>query len=335
MQTKRTPSNKIERKNLCVGIALSTPDGHVDRRARSTSGEHRRSTTWNPEIDLVRYAELQSSGAHRFEPPGAVLDGVRGAPRGVTPTARAHQLVLPITDILARVHGVIAGAQPFDAATSKRRFAIALLEGTAEVLFVALLEDLERSAPGIDLSLHLVLPPVRGSTTNTAWLPIPDDLESGADDIAVLPTVDLPVRFEVRQRYEDDFVVTMRRGHPFARRPTLKSYCKLRHVVVSRTGDSYGRVDALLAQRGLTRHVSVTVPSFMTALSVLAGTDRVSALPRGLVTRHAHRFDLVSASLPLKRPRESICPIATKSAMADPGVAFVFEALVRAARSGS
>lgn len=250
-------------------------------------------------------------------------------PRGVNPTARAQELSQPIADILARVHGVIAGARPFDPATTKRRFTVGLLDGAAEVLLIALLEDLGRSAPGIDLSLQLILPPLRGRTSNDAWQPILEELESGAFDIAVLPTGDLPARFEARRLYEEEFVVVMRRNHPYARRPTLKAYCTMRHLVVSRSGDSYGLVDALLAQRGLSRHVAVTVPSFMMALSVLAETDLVAALPRRLVTLHAQRFDLVSTPLPIERPRDAICAVATKAAITDPGVSFVFESLVR------
>src|SRR3977135_2471103 len=45
-------------------------------------------------------------------------------PKGVVPTARALELAGPITEVLARVRSVIATAEPFDAATSKRRFTI-------------------------------------------------------------------------------------------------------------------------------------------------------------------------------------------------------------------
>src|SRR3954468_4613468 len=45
-------------------------------------------------------------------------------PKGVVPTARASELAAPIADALARVRSVISSAEPFDPATSTRRFAI-------------------------------------------------------------------------------------------------------------------------------------------------------------------------------------------------------------------
>src|SRR5918992_3316226 len=45
-------------------------------------------------------------------------------PKGVVPTARATELAEPVADILARARRVIAAAEPFDPATSTRRFTI-------------------------------------------------------------------------------------------------------------------------------------------------------------------------------------------------------------------
>ncbi|HSD10587.1 MAG TPA: LysR family transcriptional regulator [Candidatus Binatia bacterium] len=252
-------------------------------------------------------------------------------PRGVVPTMRANELARPIADILARVHAVVAVAQPFDPATSRRRFTIAAPDAVAEVLLMPLLAELKRSAPGVDISLLQVLKSSRGRTGKEAWQSALEDLEKGAFDVAVLPIGDLPARFEARRLYEEEFVVAMRRSHAYARRPTLRSFCTMRHLLVSRTGDTHGFVDELLARKRLSRHVAVTVPSFMMALSVLAETDLIAVLPRTLVERHTRRFDLVSAPLPVKRAPDPIRAVVTKAALADPGVAYVFETLARSA----
>ena len=54
----------------------------------------------------------------------------------------------------------------------------------------------------------------------------------------------------------------------------------MQHLVVSHTGDAFGFVDVELAKKGLTRRVALTVPNFIFALSVLAETEMVSALPK-------------------------------------------------------
>jgi DNA-binding transcriptional LysR family regulator len=250
-------------------------------------------------------------------------------PRGVVPTVRAAELAPPIAEILARIRGVVAGAQPFDPMTSQRRFTIAAPDGAAEVLLMPLLAELARSAPGIGISLQQILPSVRAKTVDSVWQPVLENLEQGAFDIAVLPIRDVPARFAAQRLYEEEFVVVMRRGHAFASNPTLRAFCSMRQLLVSGTGDKHGFVDELLAQKGLSRHVAVTVPSFMMALSVLAESDLIAALPSKLVERHAQRFNLASVRLPLKRARDSIRAIVSKAAMADPGVAFVFDALAR------
>src|SRR6476659_1665872 len=43
-------------------------------------------------------------------------------PKGVVPTERESELTEPIADVLARVRRVISTAEPFDPATSTRRF---------------------------------------------------------------------------------------------------------------------------------------------------------------------------------------------------------------------
>ncbi len=59
-------------------------------------------------------------------------------PKGVVPTARAIDLAAPIADILARVKSVMLLTEPFDPATSSRRFMIGAPDG---VVLQKLFED--------------------------------------------------------------------------------------------------------------------------------------------------------------------------------------------------
>jgi hypothetical protein len=56
-------------------------------------------------------------------------------PKGVVPTARASELAPPIADILARVRNVMGTVEPFDPATSTRRFTIGASDATSVVLY--------------------------------------------------------------------------------------------------------------------------------------------------------------------------------------------------------
>lgn len=255
-------------------------------------------------------------------------------PKGVVPSARAAELAESIADILVRAGTVIASAEPFDAVRSRRRFTIGAPDAISAVLLTHLLDALEQRAPGIDIGLVQLLPEHRGQPTSQVWQHTLTTLESRALDIVILPIDEVPPRFVSRKLFEEDFVVTMRKGHPLARNPNLKRYCSMRHLLVSLTGDPHGVVDVALAQQGLKRRVVLTVPSFMMALSTLAETDLLGTLPRHLVTHRAKRFGLITVDLPVLRRRDPVCAVATRAAMMDAGIAWLFDLLKEFAWDG-
>jgi DNA-binding transcriptional LysR family regulator len=248
-------------------------------------------------------------------------------PKGVVPTARATELALPIADVLARVRSVISTAQPFDPASSARRFTIGAPDGVSAVFLPPLLNELRRAAPGVDISVRQLLPAPGETSPERAWRTVFADLEARAMDIAVIPSEHIPARFHARGLYEEDFVVAMRAGHPFADDPTLERYCEMQHLVVSLSGDPHGFVDEALAKQGYSRRIALTVPNFMFALAAISETDLISALPRRFVAMHAIRFAVVAVDTPLQLPRFRLNAVAPKVAMMDIGLAWLFGVL--------
>ncbi len=256
-------------------------------------------------------------------------------PKGVVPTDRAMELAEPIADILARVRRVVSTAEPFDPARSTRRFTIGAPDSVSAVLLPPLLADLRKIAPGIDISVRQLLPEHRGRATEQAWEPCLADLEARAIDIAVVPLGNIPARFVGRTLYEEDFVIAMRAGHPFADDPTLDRYCAMPHLVVSLTGDTNGFVDEVLARQGFSRRVTLTVPNFMMALALVAEGDMITATPRRFMAMHAERFGVVGVEAPLQLPHFPIRAITPKVATMDEGLAWLLEKLGSTARAGA
>jgi DNA-binding transcriptional LysR family regulator len=248
-------------------------------------------------------------------------------PKGVVPSARALELEAPISEILARVRSVVATADPFDPSRSMRRFRIGAPDGASAVFMPPLLTQLRECAPGIAISIRQLLPAPGETSPERAWRSAFADLDARAMDIAVIPSGNVPARFYARVLYEEDFVVAVRAGHPLAADPTLERYCAMQHLVVSLTGDPHGFVDQILADRGRSRRVAVTVPNFAFALSVIAETDLVSALPRRLVAMHAARFGVVALEPPLPLTHFRLHAVAPKPAMLDAGLAWLFDRL--------
>jgi DNA-binding transcriptional LysR family regulator len=248
-------------------------------------------------------------------------------PKGVVPTERALQLAPSVAEILARIRGVVSTATPFDPRHSTRRFVIGAPDGISSVVLPPLLETLREVAPGVDVGIRQLLP-VQGFTVpHLAWRNALKELEDRTMDIAIIPFDDIPVRFHKQKLYEEEFVIAVRKGHSFQRNATLKRYCAMEHLVVSHTGDVSGFVDVELAKRGLTRRVALTVPNFIFALSVLADTEMVSAVPRRFVEIHGARFDVVAVQAPLPLPRFSINVVLPKVAMMDAGLAWLVRLL--------
>jgi DNA-binding transcriptional LysR family regulator len=251
-------------------------------------------------------------------------------PKGVVPTVRATELAPPIADVLARVRSVISTAEPFDPARSARRFTIGAPDGVSAVFLPPLLAELRRTAPSIDISVRQLLPAPGEPSPERAWRTAFADLEVRAMDIAVVPSEHIPARFHARSLYEEDFVVAMRAGHPFADDPTLERYCEMQHLVVSLTGDPHGFVDEALAKQSCSRRVALTVPNFMFALAAIAETDLISALPRRFVAMHAVRFAVVTVDAPLQLPLFRLNAVAPKVAMMDTSLAWLFGVLGKA-----
>ena len=252
-------------------------------------------------------------------------------PKGVVPTERATSLAEPISDILASARRVISSAEPFDPATSARRFMIGAPDAISTELLPSLLPEIRRTAPGVDIGVRNLLP------NQMAWASAFAGLDARKNDIAILPFsnftnfIDAPARFVTRPLYEEIFLIAMRAGHPFADEPSLERYCAMQHALVSDTGDRHGYVDTLLAERGNSRRVVLTVPNFMTALAVVAETDLLAALPSRFVARHAARYGVVSKPMPLEQRISQIRAVAPKVALMDAGLAWLFELIARTA----
>ncbi|MFL6840352.1 MAG: LysR substrate-binding domain-containing protein [Bradyrhizobium sp.] len=79
------------------------------------------------------------------------------------------------------------------------------------------------------------MPSQRGGSKEAPWAECLMMLENREIDLAMLPIKLVPPRFEARRLYHEDFVVAMRKGHPFARAPTEAAFCAAEHLLVSST----------------------------------------------------------------------------------------------------
>lgn len=199
-----------------------------------------------------------------------LLERGRGTMR-LTPKAEA--LRAPLKDLLAQTVALVdPPALRLD--EIRRTVRLSMADQPAALVLAPLLRDLRETAPGIDLALT----PWRGGAAERAAL------IEGASDLAV--TLPAPEGDGLRQRrlLSESYVAAMRADHPAAQDFGLESWLAHPHVLVSGQigagrGNRRGPLDAVLAERGLSRRIGLTVPSFLLAIPALAGSDLIALLP--------------------------------------------------------
>ncbi|HEX6245931.1 MAG TPA: LysR substrate-binding domain-containing protein, partial [Polyangiales bacterium] len=132
---------------------------------------------------------------------------------------------------------------------------------------------------------------------------------------------------------KDRFVVVARKGNPHtAGRLTLKRYLEAPHALVAPGGVPRGRVDDLLAERGLSRRVALSVPHFLVAPHFVAESDLLLTLAERVARRYAPLLDLELHPLPLPLPGFAIHAFWHPRLQHDPAQRFLRELLFEVAR---
>jgi DNA-binding transcriptional LysR family regulator len=131
-------------------------------------------------------------------------------------------------------------------------------------------------------------------------------LRDGSLDFAVGFFSSKSTDIDMRRLRLETYLMVARPQHPIWQAPlTLDRYCAASHILVSSDGSFDGIVDQQLQELGKSRTVSLAIPSFISALIILAQTDFLCTLPALVVEQHAATFGLRTAKPPLEiRPFE-------------------------------
>lgn len=144
---------------------------------------------------------------------------------------------------------------------------------TERAVAVPFLARLRHAAPGI----RAVVVPVQHERLQA-------QLESGDVDMALITPETTAADLHARRLFDERYVCVMRADHPAAgRRLTLERFCALNHVRVSYAGGSLsGVTDEALARMGRSRHVTVSVNSFLVLPDILLTSDLIAVVPSRL-----------------------------------------------------
>jgi DNA-binding transcriptional LysR family regulator len=185
----------------------------------------------------------------------------------MAPTPRGEQLAGPLREALAGLRRALSPTAPFSPATSRRRFRLATADYAVATVVPALLGALGREAPGIDLAVV----PLEASVEAT--------LEHS--DVVLVPRRGVAAGVVWTRLLKEDFVCLGQRG-TLGRGATvsLELLCDRPHVFIAPSGQVEGVLDERLRARGLARRVALSVPTFLAAPPVVAGSRLLCVLPR-------------------------------------------------------
>jgi DNA-binding transcriptional LysR family regulator len=224
---------------------------------------------------------------HAFDDPVLIRAG-----RVMVPTARALALHPQVRAVLKSAGDLLGPAIDVELSMVQRTFTIRGPEDVPAFLGRALVEALEREAPGVTLRFA----PEGDEDT--------DELRLGRVDLDIGNHVGAEPDLCVEQLAEFRFVGVVDRNHTLATgRVSAKRLVQFPHVASSRRGRAWGPLDTALAEVGLTRRVVAVAPSPTAALAMVYGSDLVGIVPSLSVEQSGR---LLSFPLPVATPTKQL-----------------------------
>jgi DNA-binding transcriptional LysR family regulator len=179
-------------------------------------------------------------------------------------------------------------------------------------------------APGIDLRFRFV-----------EKSRIESLLDNDEVDIALYVADSFPSRFESESLFEENFVCVLRTDHPLLTKPwTLSAFAKADHLLVTEKGDATGAVDRQLAQAGMSRRISITIPSATLVADLLRTSDLIATVGARAARRMLLDGSIVAVPPPLLMPPWRMSMVWQRRNSADEGLAWLRERLKDAAHVG-
>lgn len=209
--------------------------------------------------------------------------------RSMQPTPRALALEGPIRDALQHIEQSLSDGAPFDPASSRQRFRIAVTDYVELILMPRLLQLLSERAPGLHIDIQHLSPTLPAEA-----------LDKGELDLVLGRFEQVPARFSGRRWVSETLQLVAQREHPLlADGLDLERFLQLRHLWVH-GGQTRGMVDQWLGEQGLERRIVYTTPNYLQAAHIVASSELAAVLPTRLARYFAQLLPLRLHALPFE-----------------------------------
>lgn len=244
---------------------------------------------------------------------------------GMTPTPRGQQIEAEVRRLLVDYDALVAPAEAFDPATSRRTFVVTATEHAEHLLMPALLQELRTHAPGIRVNVRIP-DPERANEL----------LESGEVDLRFAWLIKPPLSMRSVPLFNDRFVCIADRQHPGIRGTlTTAQFLKFPHVRTygaSRT-TSNRMIDEAIERLGREPAPPFQLQNFLSVPLALAGTDLIATVPHAFVRLFAQQYPVQVLEPPVRLPRIRYAAYWHERNHKDPGHRWLRETVAQVARS--
>lgn len=220
------------------------------------------------------------------------------ARRGMTPTNKALELLVPLRESLDKLRQTLHSHQDFYPERANLTVTIACTDYIQAAVIMPLVLALRQKAPGVRIAVrHL----------NMAQLD--QQLASGEVDLVFASHDSTHTQLRTRHLFNERYVLIGRHGHPALKANLpLEEFVKLEHVIVSPSGGSFTTpVDDALAAFGYQRNVVMSAASFLFIPEIIQKSDLVALIPQRLL--QVHLGPLAVIELPWLAEQFDICLI--------------------------
>ncbi|HWX31852.1 MAG TPA: LysR family transcriptional regulator [Steroidobacteraceae bacterium] len=213
------------------------------------------------------------------------------AQRGMTPTAKAVELLDPLRRSLDQVRATVALHRNFDPAKAKLTFAIACTDYLQAAVVKPLVVELRTRAPGVRVAVrNLDVPQLEAQ------------MARGELDLALMTPQAAPPSLRTRHLFDERYVLIGRRKHPRLRDGiTVAEFAELEQVIVSLDGGGFVTpVDSALAALGHRRNTVLSAASFLFVPEIVSHSDFVALVPERLVSDRTDELRVIDCPFPVE-----------------------------------
>ena len=206
------------------------------------------------------------------------------AHRGMTPTAKALELLGPLRHALDQLRNTLQTHRDFSPTRAKLTVTVACTDYIQAAVVMPLTLALRKRAPGVRLAVR-------------HWNPalMERQLASGEVDLAVATPDPGHAHLRSRHLFDETYVLIGRRDHPRLKFGlTIEEFVQLEQVIVSPSGGEFTTpIDDALASLGHQRKVVISAASFLFVPEIVSISDLVALVPRRLLHGQLDRLTLI------------------------------------------